>query len=67
MNISQKVKIELSYDLVNTSTSGNVSKGKKKRKPTNLKRYLHPHIHSSIIYHIQQMETALSVHGWMNG
>ena len=46
----------------NNSTAGNISKGK---KTTNSKRYLHLHVHSSIIYNSQDLETIC--HWWMNG
>ena len=38
-----------------------------KTKNTNLKRYLHPHIHCSIIYNSQDMETTKEfIDGWMD-
>ena len=31
----------------------------RKRKHTNLKRYMHPNVHSSIIYHSQDLEATI--------
>ena len=47
----KKLKIELLYDL--NSTPGYLSE---ENENTNLKRYMHPNIHSSIIYNSQDME-----------
>ena len=34
---------------------------------SNLKRYLYPNVHSTIIYYTQDMETTyLSINGWMD-
>ena len=53
MEVSKKLKIELPYDpaipLLGISP-------KTKNKNTNLKRYMHPNVHSSIIYNYQDME-----------
>ena len=46
------------------STFGYLSK---ENENTNLKRYLHPHVHCSMIYNSQAMETTLvSMSGWMD-
>ena len=46
------LKIELSYDPAIPLLGIYL----KKNKSTNLKRYMHPNIHSSIIYNCQDME-----------
>ena len=54
MKVSQKTK---SWTVLwpNNSTSGNLLKD---NKTTSLKRYLHPHVHCSLTYNSQNMETA---------
>ena len=48
----------------NNPTFGNISRG---NKNTNSKRHLHPHVHSSIVYNSQDMETTqVSTDGWMD-
>ena len=47
----KKLKIELPYDPSN-STPGYIS-----RENHNLKRHMHPNVHSSTIYNNQDMET----------
>ena len=42
-------------------TPGDLPEKKKKKENTNLKKYMHPRVHSSTIYNSQDME-ALSVH-----
>ena len=37
-----------------------------KNKNTNSERYMHPNVHSSIIYNSQDMEANLSAHREMN-
>ena len=38
-----------------------------KNKNTNSKRYMHPNVHSSIIYNCQDMEaTSVSINKWMD-
>ena len=54
LEFPQKVKNRTTIWSSN-STSGNTSKG---RENTMSKRYLHPHVQSSIIYSIQGMEKA---------
>ena len=57
MMVPQKIKIELSYGPSN-STYGYLSEGEKKKKTTtNPKTYIHPHVHRSIIYNSQDVET----------
>ena len=46
----KKLKIELPY---RTSTLGYISK---RKKNINSKRYMHPNVHSSVIYNCQDME-----------
>ena len=63
MNISQKTK---NRPIVrpNNSTPGYIPEG---NKNTTLKRYLHPNVHSSIVYNSQDMgATSVSINEWMN-
>ena len=60
---SKKLKIELPYD----SAIPLLGIYPKKNKNTNLKRYTHPNVHSSIIYNCQDMETTcVSINRWMD-
>ena len=58
----KKLKIELPYDPAIPLLSIYL----KKTKTLNLKRYMHPNVHTSIIYNCQDME-ATCVHQQMNG
>ena len=51
MEVSQKIKIELPYDPAIPLLGIYVYK---ENKNTNLKRYTHPNVHSSIIYNSQE-------------
>ena len=63
MEVSQKIKNRTAICSRNSS-SGYLSEG---NKITVLKRYLHPHVHCSIIYNSQDMGTTLvSIMGWMD-
>ena len=63
MVFSQKIKNRTTIWSSN-STSAYLSKG---NKNTNWKRCLHPHVHCSIIYNSQNIETTeVSSDGWMN-
>ena len=58
----KKLKIELPYDLVIPLLSIHL----KKMKSLNLYRYMYPHVHCSIIYNRQGMETnCLSTDEWL--
>ena len=46
MEVHQKIKIELPYDIAK----------KKQKKSNNSKRYMHPNVHWNIIYNSQDME-----------
>ena len=59
----RKLKIELPHD----PTVLLLGIYPEKHKNTNLKKYMHPNVHSSIIYNSQDMEPNLSVHQQMNG
>ena len=54
MEVFQKTKNRTNYHMTSNSTSDSISKG---RENTNLKSYLHPHVHSSITYKSQDIET----------
>ena len=54
MEFPQKTKSGTTIRLKNL-TPGYISE-KKNQKPTNLKRHIHPNVHSSIIYSCQDME-----------
>ena len=54
MEILQKLKLELSYDLAIPPLD--IHPKKKEKENTNLKRYIHPNVHSSTIYNSQDME-----------
>ena len=52
MEIFQKLKLELPYDL----GISHLYTLKKKKKDTNSNGYIHPNVHSSIIYNCQDMK-----------
>ena len=59
----KKLKIELPV-WPSSSTPGHISE---ETKNTDLKRYMHPGVHSSIIYSCQEMEAAsVSINRWMD-
>ena len=63
MEVPQKIKNRTTIWSSN-STSGNISKG---NKNTNSKRYLCPHVHRSIIYNNQDIETNYGfINGWVD-
>ena len=49
----KKLKLELPYDWPSNSTPGYIFE---KHKNSNSKRYIHPNVHSSIIYNCQGMK-----------
>ena len=53
-NILKKFKMELPFDSAE-STSGNIPQGSQN---TNSKEYMHPYVHSSVIYNSQGLGTA---------
>ena len=55
MEVPQKTKKRTTIWSSN-STPGYISEKKKKNGKTTLKRYKHPNVHSSIIYHRQDTE-----------
>ena len=58
MEVPQKIKnITTIWD--SNSTPGYTSE---ENKNTNLKKYMHPNVHSSIIYNSQDMEATQSIH-----
>ena len=62
----KKLKIELPYDAA-IPLLGIHSPPKKQPQNTNLKRYMHPNVHSSITYSSQDMEaTQESINRWMD-
>ena len=63
MEVPQKIK-NRTTKWSNNSTSGHLYEG---TKDTNLKRYLHFHIHCNIICNSKDMETIqVSTDGWMD-
>ena len=63
MELSQKNKNRATIWPMN-STPGYISE---KNENTNLKRYLHPNVHSNVIHNCQDMEaTYVSIKGWMD-
>ena len=63
MEVSQKTHYRTTIWPSN-STPGYISE---KNKTTNLKRYMHPNVHSSIIYNYQDMEaTSVYINRWIN-
>ena len=65
MKVSQKAKTRATIWPCNSTLGYRLKK--KQTQNANLKRYMHPNVHSSIIYNCQGMEgTKMSINRWMN-